>query len=75
MATAFLYLRITPSVYTRTATVLINEDKGGGGMGDMSSFMEIGMMGGGSGVENEVLVFKSKRLVQNVVKLLKLNIN
>ena len=73
VATAFLYLRITPPTYTRTATVLINDEKSGGGMGDMSSFMELGMMGGGNGVENEVLVFKSKRLVQDVVELLDLN--
>ena len=75
VVTAFLYLRITPPTYTRTATVLINDDKSSSGMGDMSSFMELGMMGGGNGVENEVLVFKSKRLVQDVVQLLKLNIN
>ncbi|MEG0693137.1 MAG: Wzz/FepE/Etk N-terminal domain-containing protein, partial [Oscillospiraceae bacterium] len=72
---AYLYLSFTAPIYTRTATVLIKDEKKGGAMSEMSSFMELGMLGGGSNVENEVFVFKSKKLMQDVVIRLKLNID
>ncbi|MDL2264891.1 AAA family ATPase [Parabacteroides sp. OttesenSCG-928-G07] len=72
-ATAYLYIGTQPNVYTRTISVMIN-DKAQGGMNDIAIFDEINMFNNITNVANEQLIFKSKRLMQEVVRRLRLDI-
>ena len=60
---AVLYLKWAPKVYTRTASVLIKDNSKGGGLSESAAFEELNMFNVKSNVDNEVLVFKSKRLM------------
>lgn len=73
LAVAWVKLNSTAPVYTRTASVLI---KGGNGSGRISTesqmFQEMGLMSATVSIDNEMLIFKSERLSQEVVKRLNL---
>ena len=72
---AVLYLKTTHSEYSRTATVLIkDEKKGGAGVTESALFSELGIMGGVSTVDNEMIVFQSTKLMEDVVRRLGLNV-
>ena len=71
---AFLYLKWAPKVYTRTASVLIKDNTKGGGLSEPAAFEELNMFNVKSNVDNEVLVFKSKRLMSIVAERLNLDI-
>ncbi|MDH6305596.1 tyrosine-protein kinase Etk/Wzc [Parabacteroides sp. PH5-13] len=73
---AFLYLQWAPKIYTRTATVLIKDDaKGGGGASESAAFAELDVFNITRNVENEILVFRSRELMKNVVNRLHLDIS
>ncbi|MDR1555786.1 MAG: polysaccharide biosynthesis tyrosine autokinase [Tannerellaceae bacterium] len=75
-ALATLYVLWAPKVYTRTATVLIKDDtKGGGGISESAAFEDLGMFNIKRNVDNEVLVFQSEQLMQDVAKRLHLDIS
>ena len=75
-AIAFLYLEWAPKVYTRTATVLIKDDsKGSGAVSETAAFQDLGMFNVKNNVDNVVLQFQAKDLMQNVVKRLKLDVS
>lgn len=72
ISAAVLYLLSTPSVYTRSATILIKDDSKngsskGGDMVDMSFFRS------NTNINNELQTLKSSALMNNVVERLKLN--
>lgn len=66
-----LYLKRAPQIYTRTASVLIKDR----GMSEASAFEDLDMFSIKSNVENEMLVFKSKRLMLTVADRLNLDVN
>lgn len=70
----YIYIRKTPKTFRSSATVLIKDDKQGGGLGDASVFQDIFQMGT-SNVENEIGFFKSKRLMYETARQLKLDYN
>lgn len=77
LSVAFIYLRYTTPQYKISARLLINDDEKGGSasassavLGDLS-----GLLGAKSTVDNEVEVLKTRRLMQQVVENLNLNIN
>jgi capsular exopolysaccharide synthesis family protein len=73
---ATLYVLWAPKVYTRTATVLIKDDmKGGGGISESAAFEDLGMFNIKRNVDNEILVFQSEQLFQEVAKRLSLDIS
>ena len=72
---AFLYLKWTPKVYTRTASVLIKDDAKGGAMSESAAFEDLGLFGTKRNVDNEVLVFKSRRLMTEVARNLHLDVS
>ena len=73
---AFLYLQWAPKVYTRSASVLIKDDRNGGGsLTESGAFDDLGISVGSRNVDNEVLVFKANRLMEQVVRRLHLDIN
>lgn len=72
---AFLYLRYTTSVYQTRATILIKDERNSS-LSEMAAFQDLGLAGAlsQSGFENEMIVLKSKNLIERVVKDLRLNI-
>lgn len=75
VSVAFVYLKWAPKIYTRTASVLIKDDKKGGGFSESNAFGDLGITMSSRNVDNEVLVFKANRLMEMVVKRLHLDIN
>lgn len=74
-AVAFTYLQWAPKIYSRTATVLIKDNSKGGTASESSAFAELDMFNVKRNVDNEILVFQSKQLMQTVVKRLHLDIS
>lgn len=74
LAAAFFYLKVTPKIYTRTATILIKDENKGGAFSESAAFEELGMFNVKSNVDNEILILNSKRLMREVVRQLKLDI-
>ena len=73
---ATAYLLRTPTIYTRTASVLIKEDsKGKSVSSDLESFSEFGLFQSGTNVNNELITFQSPALMTEVVKRLRLDMN
>ncbi len=71
---AVLYIKATPSEYSRSATVLIKDNsRGGTPMGESAMFQDFGLFNIKNSVDNEILVFQSKRLMRDVVTRLNLD--
>lgn len=75
LSIAFLYLRYSTSVYQTTATILIKDEQNSS-LSEMAAFQDLGLTGAlsPSGFENELIVLKSKNLIERVVRDLRLNI-
>lgn len=72
---AWVKLKSTEPVYTRTASVLIKDKSSGGRVGGESQvFQEVNLLGGTASVENEMLMFKTERLNREVVRRLGLEV-
>lgn len=77
LAGAFLYLRYATPTYNSLATIIIKDEKKGGGMSsELSAFTDMGMLGGlgTNSIENELGILRSKRLMTNVVNELNLHV-
>ena len=73
---AISYILIAPKEYSLSATVLIrNDSKTGGGIGESAIFQDLGMFNVRSSVDNEVLIFQSKRLMRDVTIRLHLDMS
>ncbi|MDQ0593035.1 tyrosine-protein kinase Etk/Wzc [Chryseobacterium ginsenosidimutans] len=75
---AYLYLRKQVPVFEVASTVLIKDSKANnGGTQDFAVLRDISGIGkiGSNGVENEMEIFKSKKLIKEVVKELGLETN
>lgn len=66
---------IFDQVYSRKATVLIRDDSKGGGISESSAFADLGLFGGKRNVDNEVLIFQSRHLMEEVARRLHLDIS
>ena len=73
---AFLYLRYATPTYNTVATVIIKDTENNTGVSELSAFADIGMLGGmgTNSIENELGIFRSKRLITNVSRELNLNV-
>lgn len=74
LAMGYYYIRSTPKKYMRTATVMVKDAQMGTGMVESQTFEDIFSLGRNS-VENEVGIFKSRRLMHLVAEKLNLNMN
>ena len=77
LAGAFIFLRYTETLYQTKATVIIKDEKNGGGAAELAAFADFGKFFskfGSNKIENELAVFKSKRIISEVIKTLHLNI-
>lgn len=73
---AIVYLMRTPSVYTRTALVLIKDEaKGQSVASDMESFSNLGLFQSNTNINNELIALKSPAVMTEVVKRLNLDMN
>lgn len=77
LACAAAYLLTTPKSYTRSASILIKEERNGKNINrDMAqAFGDLGISAARSNVYNELKMMQSKDLARDVVKRLALNIN
>jgi len=71
LAMAYIYLRYSTPIYKIKATVLVQDEKKGGDLGDAGMLSDLGL-GGKSNVDNEVEIFKSRTLMERVVRDLQL---
>jgi capsular exopolysaccharide synthesis family protein len=72
---AFFKLRYEVPRYNVSATVLIKDKEKGSSFSDLSAFEDLGLFGSGdNSLENEIQIIKSRGLMMQVVKELKLNI-
>lgn len=75
VACAFGYLKLATPIYQVSATVMIKDDKKGGGSSMTSELEKMGLAGmvtSTNGVDNEIEVLKSKSLAHEVVNQLNL---
>ena len=73
---AFVYLQLSIPVFKTSATVIIKDEEQKGGMPSLEAFSDLGLIGGlgTSSIENEIGIFRSRRLLSNVGKQLQLHI-
>ncbi|MGL5317126.1 MAG: GumC family protein, partial [Bacteroidales bacterium] len=72
IALGFIYLKTQNKIYQVDASILLNDEKGKG-RPDMAALQGLGVFSGaGANVENEIEVMRSKDLMLNIVKDLKL---
>ncbi|SDD94242.1 GumC family protein [Riemerella columbipharyngis] len=67
----FLYVKLATNVYNVQSTVLIKDSKNNKGIGgDLASLADLSSLGnmGSNGIDNEMEMFKSKRLMKEVVE-------
>jgi capsular exopolysaccharide synthesis family protein len=72
IAAAVVYLMWTPIIYERTATVLIKDDKTGNM--ETAMFQDLSIFESKSNVYNEMIVFKSRSLMEEAVRRLTLDV-
>ena len=71
LGAGYLYLARTPKVYSRKATILVKDDRKGANM-DISAFSDISGFQSRNSVDNEIYILQSRRLMQEVVRTLRL---
>jgi len=77
IAGALVYLRYSTTFYMSSATVIIKDEKSGGGAAELAAFSDLGNFMsryGSSKIENELAVFRSKRIIREALDALDLNI-
>lgn len=73
MSVAVFYLLKTPSIYTRTASILLKNDSENGRNAGLSEFSELSIFRTNVNINNELFTLKSPMLMLEVVKRLGLN--
>lgn len=73
---AFLHIKRSPNVYQRQATVMIKSEKGSSQLeSEAATFEDLGIVSTSKSVDNELLVFKTKRLMMEVARRLHLDVD
>lgn len=69
VAGAMLYLLSTPNIYSRSASILVKDDKSGSSVGGSlsSEFSDLGMFKSNTNIHNELLTITSPTLMTEVV--------
>ena len=73
---AFIYIKVTPPVYERKASILIKEDSKGNSLSsDVSELSNIGLFQSNVNVNNEIVSLRSYGLMLDVVERLHLDVD
>lgn len=72
---AYLYMKFSSPVYKVNASILVQDDKKGTDLGEAGILQDFGLLLGKSNVDNEVEIFKSRTLMEQVVDDLQLNVH
>ena len=75
LGAAVLYLLTTPSVYTRSSSLLIEEDTKGQSIASEMNFADLGLFQSNTNVNNEIIAISSPATMQEVVRRLNLDIS
>lgn len=76
LGVAVLYLLVKQPEYSRSASILIKEDKAGGGLGgEIDMFSNMGLFQSNVKVQNELITIQSPVILSEVVRRLHLNID
>lgn len=75
LAIAFFYFTTSPRQYKIRASVLVQDDKKSSDLGGAGILQDFGLLGGKSNVDNEAEIFKSRTLMEQVVRNLQLNVH
>ena len=70
---AAMYLRYKTEVYSVQATVQINDEKKGSYQNQMMALQDFGLASNTGGIDNEIEIMRSRSLVKEVVKELRIN--
>ncbi|WP_278036328.1 GumC family protein [Flavobacterium nitratireducens] len=72
---AFVYLRYAVPQYQVSTTILVKDEKKGGGLSELSAFADMGITTGlKNNLDNEVEILKSRTLVESTIQKLHLNV-
>ncbi|GAB5400306.1 MAG: tyrosine-protein kinase [Aureisphaera sp.] len=72
-----IYLRYSTTYYMSTGTIIIKDDRSASNSGELAAFSELGSFlnrFGDNKIENELAVFRSKRIIKEAIKTLDLNV-
>ncbi len=74
LGAAFTYLRYATPKYSISSTILIKDEKKGGGVAELAMLEELSMLqGGGNNIDNEIEILKSRKIIGDVIKKLGLS--
>lgn len=74
LGAAYFYLARTPKIYSRTATILVKDDRKGGET-DLAAFSDLAGFQSRRSVDNEIFILQSRRLMTETVKRLHLTVS
>nr|MBD5377909.1 polysaccharide biosynthesis tyrosine autokinase [Bacteroides sp.] len=72
---AYVYLLRTPNVYSRSAEVMIKNDRKGQSATGTDDFSKLGLFQANTNIQNEMTNFKAKDLTEEVVRRLSLDVS
>ena len=73
LSSVYLYVRYTIPIYLNSASIIINEENGKGGNGNINVLEELELVPSSSNLMNEIEVLKSHSVLAPVVDSLDLN--
>jgi len=68
MTLAVIYLKLSDPLYHVTSTILLKDDKKGGGMAEFDALKDLGMFDVKNNVDNELEVLKTSNLAKQAVR-------
>ena len=75
MGISVFYLLKTPKVYSQNASILIKDDAKGKSTGSIEDFGDFGLFANNTNIENEMITFKSRGMLKEVVQRMNLTMN
>lgn len=75
LAGAYVYLKVTPPIYTREASILIKNEFQSSSSSSAAGGMSMNMFGGNVDVNNELFTLKSPSIAEATVRALNLELN
>ncbi|MCA1761447.1 MAG: GumC family protein [Cryomorphaceae bacterium] len=74
IAIAYTYLRYADPIYMARTSVVLKGEKSGSGPSESAAFSDIALLSADKSIENEIFIFKSRRLMEDVIRELELSV-